>query len=178
MRIDPFFTERLSVRDWRPMLGDGRAGLEADLAAMLTPPVLKHLPPALQLGPEGISGWIDARARESDVLAVERKADGALTGLVLLAPEPDPAPEPAPGAQAPPHLHIGYLLAESAWGQGLATELLQGLVPALAESGPARLLGGVDEANPASARVLEKAGFTRDADLSAPPVDVYARDIG
>jgi RimJ/RimL family protein N-acetyltransferase len=59
-------------------------------------------------------------------------------------------------------VRIGYVLAESAWGQGYATEVVTGFLRRWDEEGlTASLLAGVTSNNVASQRVLEKAGFTR-----------------
>ncbi len=174
MIVDRFTTPRLSVHGWRRTLEDAplRAALERALAGILTDPVLAHLPPSLQLHEAGggIAGWIDARAAESEVLLVERREGGALVGLVLLAQGEE--------IQARRSLHIGYLLAESAWGQGLASELVSGLVAAVEGAGRLRLLGGVDRDNPASARVLQKAGFEIDPTLSTAELDMFVLERG
>lgn len=168
MTIQQFTTARLSVHDWRATIDDrvARQRLEAALPVVLTPAVVKHLPPALHLHDQkgGISKWVDARAKESDVLLVEQTNSGNLIGLMLLAHETD--------KDQIPTLHIGYLLAEAAWGQGLASDLVTGFVCA-AQDGPLRLVGGVDGGNPASARVLEKAGFVIAPELSTSDADMY-----
>lgn len=171
MRIAEFKTRRLLIQDWTPALEDdaARAGLQQALARILTPPVLKHLPPPLQFDAEhdDIADWIDDRAAESDSLLVF--AEGVLIGLVLMAVnDTEPIAE----------IHIGYLLAESAWGRGIATELLRGLVKSFKGLEPAVLLGGVGRDNPASARVLRKAGFERDPGRSTPDTDIFKREIG
>ena len=57
--------------------------------------------------------------------------------------------------------HIGYWLGEPFWGRGLATEALRGATDyAFTTFDICRLEAGVFEWNPASARVLEKAGYT------------------
>lgn len=128
-----FDTARLTVRPWSPDHGTDV------LARILTPAVLAPLPPALHdLDPDR---WIAARLAESDVLSVT--AGGAVIGIVLIAPVTP--------------VHLGYLLAEEAWGQGYASELVQGLVRSLPGQ---EIRAGVSRDNPASARVLEKAGFT------------------
>ena len=57
-------------------------------------------------------------------------------------------------------VRLGYLLAEQAWGRGLASELVGGFV-CWYEANPAirHLVAGVDQDNVASVRVLEKNGF-------------------
>ena len=174
MSPDCFTTSRLLVRDWRPVIekSASRKVLEAELSSILSRPVLQHLPPSMHLddAPGRMSSWIDARAKECDVLLVQRKDSAAVIGLVILASESASA--------AVPDLRIGYLFAESAWGQGFASELLEGLVAWTGRAGPVRLVGGVGKDNPASARVLEKAGFRIEASLSTHETDVFVREVG
>ena len=55
---------------------------------------------------------------------------------------------------------IGYWLGEPYWGRGIATLAVKTLTEwAFQELGLARVYAGVFESNPASARVLEKAGY-------------------
>ena len=59
---------------------------------------------------------------------------------------------------------VGYWLGRDAWGNGYATEALALLVDhAFAEFDFVRLQAHVLAWNPASARVLEKNGFEREA---------------
>jgi RimJ/RimL family protein N-acetyltransferase len=56
---------------------------------------------------------------------------------------------------------IGYWLGEPWWGRGIATRALQLATDyAFANFDLVRIFAGVFEGNPASARVLEKAGYT------------------
>ncbi|UPW17073.1 GNAT family N-acetyltransferase [Agarivorans sp. TSD2052] len=58
--------------------------------------------------------------------------------------------------------HIGYLLGEEYWRQGLAFELLRGLVAwASQHCNFTRLLAGVEVDNMASKKLLTKLGFQR-----------------
>lgn len=60
-------------------------------------------------------------------------------------------------------LEVGYVLARPAWGRGLMTEALQEIVRwALAKPGIYRIGATCDVDNLASARVMEKAGMTRE----------------
>ena len=61
---------------------------------------------------------------------------------------------------------VGYLLAESAWGQGFASEVMLGLAAWARDQG-LTLFAGVSTDNPASVRVLEKAGFVPNAEPAA-----------
>ncbi|WP_163850325.1 GNAT family N-acetyltransferase [Pseudooceanicola aestuarii] len=171
MHLPAITTPRLNMRDWAPVLADParRAWLVAALTPLLTPQVLAPLPPSLALQGVDVSGWIAARAEECRVMLVlcrDSARDDALAGLVLLA-----------GDRAR-GLHLGYLLGQRHWGQGLATELVSGLVSGLSEAGPVTLRAGVGRDNPASARVLQKAGFQRVAERSDIWTDHFIRRIG
>jgi RimJ/RimL family protein N-acetyltransferase len=63
---------------------------------------------------------------------------------------------------------IGYWLGEPFWGRGIATEAVAALTDwAFAELRLVRLHAAVYARNPASARVLEKAGYTFEGRLRA-----------
>ncbi len=163
-----FETDRLTVAVWDDVIASSeeRAALSRDLIGVLTPPVLAHLPPSMQLShPAEISDWTTARQAESTVLTV--RATGAdLVGLVILAR--------APGEMYPDTFHIGYLLAEAAWGHGYATELIAGLVAWFRKQGDAvQLWGGVSRDNGASARVLTKNGFVSDEASATADAEIY-----
>lgn len=65
-----------------------------------------------------------------------------------------------------PHLEAGYVLARAWWGQGLMTEALTEVVAsALARPLVFRIGAVCDVENVASARVMEKAGLTREGVL-------------
>lgn len=167
---DSFSTARLVARNWQATLENptDRRALEAALGPLLTPAVTAHLPPSLQLDPDagGPQTWVDAIAQQASVYTL-RDGDG-LAGLLILA-----CPDPG---RSRPMVHLGYLFAQDRWGKGLATELLSGLTKAL--SGRRLCLsGGVGTGNPASARVLVKAGFTRDHASSTDDTDTYLRHI-
>ncbi len=62
-------------------------------------------------------------------------------------------------------VEFGYAVARSCWGQGYATEAVRQLVAiALQENGIERLVAHTPLDRPASARVMEKAGFTSDGE--------------
>ncbi len=78
---------------------------------------------------------------------------------------------------------LGYVLAREHWGKGYATEAVSSVVNWVnAQSGITRLWATCDVDNPASARVLEKAGLERKGvlkkyvvhpNLSDQPRDAY-----
>jgi ribosomal-protein-alanine N-acetyltransferase len=65
----------------------------------------------------------------------------------------------------------GYILARDAWGRGYATEALLASVEAARAAGVRRLEAGVHAEHHASCRVLEKAGFVREAIRAGRPSD-------
>jgi RimJ/RimL family protein N-acetyltransferase len=61
---------------------------------------------------------------------------------------------------------IGYWLGEPYWGRGIATQAVRGLTEWVFATTPlVRLFAHVFEWNPASARVLEKSGYTLEGRL-------------
>jgi [ribosomal protein S5]-alanine N-acetyltransferase len=67
---------------------------------------------------------------------------------------------------------IGYWLGKRFWGRGIASDAVRTLTAhALVTLRPRRLWANVIAANPASARVLEKAGYVREAVLASAIVD-------
>ncbi|PAN44578.1 hypothetical protein PAHAL_9G055300 [Panicum hallii] len=77
-------------------------------------------------------------------------------GAVSVSPTGDPC-----------RAELGYVLARAHWGRGVATAAVKRTVGAVfgEVQGLERVEALVDVANPASQRVLEKAGFTREAVL-------------
>lgn len=77
-------------------------------------------------------------------------------------------------------LRLGYVIAESSWGKGIATELVAGLVEwAVASTGIVSISGGVAPGNLASARVLGKAGFSPvEHDGDSPEEQIYRIEVG
>lgn len=144
-----FTTNRLRIGPWHAQTRSpqDRAALAQRLKPILTPEVLAPLPPSFALTC-GVDQWITDRVAESDVHLIEE--DGALIGLLILV-------QPEPGGV----VHLGYLLGLDSWGKGLASELVQGLRAPLRALGVPSVKAGVAIDNPASARVLEKAGFDR-----------------
>jgi RimJ/RimL family protein N-acetyltransferase len=136
----------------------------AQIAGILTPAVLEHLPEPLHLpgGPEPVAGWIAARQAEGFLFQVREADENTIIGLMVLAD--------TSVFDTGPTLRLGYLFAPRVWGQGHATEMVTGLIHCLQENGwSGQILAGVSVANPGSSRVLLKAGFTEmpatDADL-------------
>ena len=78
---------------------------------------------------------------------IEHEDQGPV-GVIGLFEDADPAPE------------VGYWIARPFWGRGFATEALQGATAWASKAWKRRaLMAGHFSDNPASGRVLEKAGF-------------------
>jgi [ribosomal protein S5]-alanine N-acetyltransferase len=98
------------------------------------------------------------------------RSDGALCGGTGLS------------LDAPDVAQTGYVFARDAWGQGLATESLRAMVELSTALRLRRLYAYCHVDHHASAHVLEKGGFAREAvlarhmgfpNLSKDPADVY-----
>ncbi|MDJ0765040.1 MAG: GNAT family N-acetyltransferase [Myxococcota bacterium] len=150
-----FETKRLRVEEWHSteLIHSGRKGLAKIVAEMLTEPVTRSLP-GPWAGPYSIDrarAWIADRDKEGTTLLVVEKSTGETAGLIILFElNLDQGIE----------VRLGYLLAESCWGRGLASELIAGFVLWCRDQDDIHAIaGGVAQNNPASKRVLEKAGF-------------------
>ncbi len=152
-----FESGRLLVAEWhsfsmRELLGRTLAQV---VTTMMTEPVTRSLPESWQGGytlTRAVS-WISERDSEGVTLLAINKSTGEPAGLVILFESETPRGD---GIEA----RLGYLLAESFWGTGLATELVEAFV-VWCRSQPeiTSLAGGVERENVASRRVLEKNGF-------------------
>jgi RimJ/RimL family protein N-acetyltransferase len=148
-----FETSRLAIDDWHRLPSSGNDGdlLPEFVCALLSPAVTGSLPAAWQgdYSLERARNWIEDRDKESVVSLVAYRESGLPAGLLILADSDWP------------DVHIGFLLLQSEWGKGLASELVEGLVTWCRVSGVRSVRGGVAENNIASQRVLEKLGFTQ-----------------
>src|SRR3546814_19224113 len=96
-----------------------------------------------------IAGHASARAQGSEhSFAITRQGEDQPSGAISLR------------HSEPGNLELGYWLAPTHWRQGLATEAAQAMVVYGFETlGAEALTSGHFADNPASGRVLEKAGF-------------------
>lgn len=153
-----FETERLLVREWHSpsALDLPQRDLAGVVADMLTEVVTRSLPPSWQDGfsVECARRWIEERDDDGTTLLVVDRSTRQAVGLMILF-EMD-----AEAAAGGTEVRLGYLLAEPAWGKGLASELVQGFVAwCRGQAAISSLAGGVEGDNPASRRVLEKNDF-------------------
>ena len=150
-----FSTDRLLVQNWHAECR-GEAGndeLARIVQTILTPPVTAALPGHWQgeYTAARAAEFVAERDSEGNTLMVIEQSSHTLIGLLILFANSSGA-----GGR---EVRLGYLLAESAWGKGFATELVQGFVAWCKAAGGARIIAGVGHDNVASQRVLEKSGF-------------------
>ena len=149
-----------------------RPYVEADRAVFVAlnmdPAVRRHMGGALeQSRAEALFERVLAGADGLEAYAIDAREGGAYLGHVFVQRDG----EAGEG-------ELGFVLVADAWGRGYATEAARALADDVLAREPAlRLVATVDLDHPASARVLEKAGFAfleqrRDAQG---PYAVYAR---
>jgi [ribosomal protein S5]-alanine N-acetyltransferase len=106
---------------------------------------------------EDAERWIEHARNEDPITNFAIVVEGAAVGGIGLIFHDDIYHRSA---------ELGYWLGEAYWGRGLVTEAVGGVVEwGFANFDIARIYAGVLEWNPASARVLEKAGFQFEARL-------------
>lgn len=158
LRNCTFETQRLLVKEWHSLSSSDwqQQELPKVVAALLTEPVTRSLPTPWQgsYTTERAREWITQRDRESATLLVIDKLTRRPVGLMILSETQ--AEENSGGRE----VRLGYLIAEDAWGQGIASELVGGFVRWCREQTSVSSIGGsVALDNAASRRVLRKNGF-------------------
>ncbi|MFV1962836.1 MAG: GNAT family N-acetyltransferase [Acidimicrobiia bacterium] len=151
-----FETDRLVVDDCSRLLtGDtAEESRNTFVVSLLTEAVTHDLPPGWQgsYDTSRAASWFTERQRESTVLLIVNRSDGHPVALLILS-ESD-------NSHRPPDIRLGYMIDESAWGKGLATEVVAGFAKWCRTSGTIRsVIAGVADSNSASARVLQRNGF-------------------
>lgn len=143
-----FTTRRFFVR--RIDMGD----LDAMCAVYGNAEAMIWVDDGLPLDRKGCEHWIHVTQenyalRGYGMSAILSRESGAVIGFCGLV---------HPGGQVEPE--IKYALLQSHWGQGIATEVVLGMLEYGAESfGLTEIIATVDAENLASRRVLEKAGM-------------------
>jgi [ribosomal protein S5]-alanine N-acetyltransferase len=152
----PYESATLLIREFTP--GDR----EALLGFARDPAQLQHMLFSLATEKEidGFLAFVQAEARKDDRLewhlALEEKGRGGCIGSVALMIE----------KQAPSSAELGYWFRRSAWGRGYATEASRFMLHlGFRALGLHRIWGKCHERNPASARVMEKIGMSREGQL-------------
>ena len=172
MRVEDCFfeTPRLRAVGWHTpsSVPDHGSRVPQVVRDFLTPRVTAQLPETWQ-GPyseQRAIEWIrDRDAEGTQLLATSRSSDEPI-GLVLLY-ETTGASPPAP------ELRLGYLITESEWGKGYASELVCGLVDWARDRSFGSITAGVLAENLPSVRVLEKCGFSRGDDEDSSGTELF-----
>jgi ribosomal-protein-alanine N-acetyltransferase len=150
-----FVTDRLIAKEWHSTFENDEITYDLALAVseLLTPLVTKSLPAGWQgdYTKQRAEDWIQERDREGATLIILERSSLAPIGLLLLYEEEN--------VKTGCGVRLGYLLSESVWRQGMATELVQGFVEWCRTVKIASIMGGVEYNNLPSKRVLEKNGF-------------------
>jgi ribosomal-protein-alanine N-acetyltransferase len=166
-------TERLQVNEWHAP-EHARTDLPAMVIDLLTPAVTDALPDAWKgtYSPDRAGQWIAERDQEgTTLLVVERDSDRTIGVVILFEQMVDNDPDHVA-------VRLGYLLDQSSWGQGYATELIEGFVAWCRRQASLRsITGGVDELNVASARVLTRNGFVAVACGGGSDEQLYELDL-
>jgi RimJ/RimL family protein N-acetyltransferase len=139
--------ERCTIRSWR------KEDVDSVVRLADNPAVARNLRDRFPhpYGRKDAKAWIrSARAAHPEtVFALE--VDGEAVGGIGLHPQEDVHRRA---------MEIGYWLGEPYWGRGIVTEAVRALTRYAFETfDVARVYAYVYEWNPASARVLEKAGY-------------------
>jgi [ribosomal protein S5]-alanine N-acetyltransferase len=145
-------TQRLRVFELtRDRIKANHSQLLARVIELLSPAVVENLPPSFH-DVNTLSAaqlWLDKMLDEGELLALHHYDTNSISGFLFVHVEQSSEAQ------------IGYLLGESYWGQGLATELLSGFIELCIKTQAwSKLIGGVDVSNKASSHLLSKLGFS------------------
>lgn len=156
IRACRFKTARLDVVGWHSSPLPPGNSLADVVTTLLTATTTRALPPSWRgdYDHARAAAWIRERDDESAVSLATDRETAIPVGLIILFE--------APGNDGSGRVDVrlGYLLAESVWGNGLGTELVAGFVEWCRSMPRVRsIAGGVGSDNTASARVLAKNGF-------------------
>ncbi len=150
-------TSRLSVDEWHSVpLQPGR-DLASVVVEVMTEATTRSLPPAWhgEYTSERARAWIAELDEESATLLIALRESGEPIGLAILFEFLDD------DRPAKIDLRLGYVIKESVWGRGFASEMVAGLVGWCRSQPSIRSIsGGVAQDNAASASVLIKNGLT------------------
>lgn len=150
-----YTTARLCVSEITSDTGQSAVSeLLAHVPELLTPAVTENLPPYFHdiQSPSDAREWFERMVSESRLFIVKQNDSDSIIGLLFATTDNER------------EIHIGYLLGQDYWGQGLASELLKGFISHASEKESwLKLVGGVDRNNQASSKLLLKLGFVERA---------------
>ena len=128
----------------------------------------QSLPPSWQgsYTLERAEQWVSDRDNVGVTLLAIEKASKQAIGMVILFETENSG-----------NLRLGYMLVESAWGKGFASELVAGFVQWCHHQDISSITGGVERDNVASRRILEKCGFIAEPDSSESSEQLFKLDL-
>ncbi|GAA4898562.1 GNAT family N-acetyltransferase [Ferrimonas pelagia] len=151
-----FETSRLSVAPIAlPASRSARDDFFDRLVTLLSSAVVAELPPYFQgiKTQEQAQIWFERMQQDSVLLPIHDQSARTLLGFVFLYQQPNSDTA-----------HLGYLLGEAHWGQGLGKESLRGLLAwCHRHQAVNELVAGVAPDNVASRRLLTGLGFRQAA---------------
>lgn len=155
-----FKTQRTIIKPWRVLEESqlSKFKLLEEVKSILSPNVVKDLPDSWQhlYGLEEIEEWVKEQNKECYFYGIEYSESNELIGLLFLYSENEDERNPTLD------LRLGYLLKESKWGKGLASEIIKALVFWSKEQKViGSISGGVEIGNMGSIKVFEKNGFVK-----------------
>jgi len=160
--LPEFQTARLKISEQSPDMDQTRQStLLARIPELLSPAVVANLPPWFHNTESTHKAqlWLDKILSESRLFTVQHHDTGSIIGFIFVS------------VNNQNDAHIGYLLDENFWGQGLASELLTGFIRQASIAEPwHRLIAGVDHSNTASSGLLQKLGFIRQPGHDTPVI--------
>lgn len=145
-----FDTARLNVGPWHAAAEFAGRDLAAIVTRLLTASTTAELPEPWRgsYDQQRAESWIAERDAESPTLLAVERDSGAVVGLLILFVDDA-------------DLRLGYVIADDQAGRGYASELVGGLISWARDVHQVdTITSGVSINNPASARVLERNGFT------------------
>ena len=151
-----FDTDRLSVGPRSMFSASAMADLPTAVSEMLNSSPDDWLPPgwAGDFDTDRATRWISEIEAEAELLVAMDRDSSQVAGVLILFIDLN--------ANTPDRMvRIGYLISPRLRGKGIATELVRGLVNWCRDSGDRySITAGTHPGNIASARVLEKCGFS------------------
>jgi len=168
-----FATRRLSIGPWHGAAQEHGINLTEAVTGILTHTTTQSLPPSWQgeYTVERAGRWVVERDGESPTLLAVDRGSGEPVGLMMLHEDFN-----EDGVQS--NLRIGYVVKESFWGEGIASELVSGLVDwARSQTRIRSIIAGVESQNAASVRVLVKNGFRLTDRGPAENTDTYTLEL-
>ena len=145
-----FETPRLNAKELSAAItSESNQKLLTQILNVLTPSVVHNLPPYFHdiNTRTQAQDWLTRMLSDSRLVEVTYDSD-ELIGFIFIHEANKTAS------------HVGYLLAESHWGKGLATELLKEFINTVKVTESWEILvAGVDASNQASCQLLKKLGF-------------------